>query len=124
MNKRAYLVFLIILVMPLVLAQEYPNYYDSYINDFAKIFSVGQTGELRAVLNELRMNTTAEAVVVTVNSVAPLDIRQYGVELATKWKIGKSDKDNGLLILYAAKENKIDGLAPESWIKYYDTYIS
>ncbi len=112
MNKKGILVlmaiFLFFLFAQLVACQEYPNYNDAYVNDFAKIFSVGETGELRAVLQDIRAQTTAEVVVVAVDSVAPLDVRQYGIELASKWKIGKADKSNGLLILYAVKENKID----------------
>ncbi|MEK6893538.1 MAG: TPM domain-containing protein [Nanoarchaeota archaeon] len=108
MNKKVIWVLMaVFLFAPLIAAQEFPNYQDAYVNDFAKILSVGETGELRAVLQQVREQTTAEVVVVTVDSISPLDVRQYGIELASKWKIGKADKSNGLLILYAVKEKKI-----------------
>jgi uncharacterized protein len=105
-------------------AQDYPAYQDAYVNDFANVFNAEQVSYLRSVLAVVRENTTAEVVVVTVSTVAPLEPSQYATELFTSWGIGKEKNDNGLLILYAKDEGKIwvttgygmEGLLPDSRI--------
>ena len=47
-------------------------------------------------------------------------LKKYVSNLHKNYKNGKISYKEYV----EAKENKIDGLAPESWIKYYDTYIS
>ncbi|MDI6704580.1 MAG: TPM domain-containing protein [bacterium] len=44
---------------------------------------------------------------MTVNTVSPLDINTYAVELYEDWGIGKKDKDNGVLVLLAMDERKV-----------------
>jgi uncharacterized protein len=124
--KSIYLTSIILLciLLPTVFATEFPNHYDDYVNDFAKIFSANQTAELRSMLNQVRADTTAEVVVVTVNNLSGYTAQEYTTKLATNWGIGKADKDNGLLILYALNENKIwvatgygiEGILPDSKI--------
>ncbi|MFH0956268.1 MAG: TPM domain-containing protein [Candidatus Aenigmatarchaeota archaeon] len=105
-------------------AQQFPDYQDDYVNDFAGIFTGEQASYLRSVLTQVRENTTAQVVIVTVDTVAPLEPSQYATELFTRWGIGKEDQDNGLLILYAKEEGKIwvttgygmEGLLPDSKI--------
>jgi len=110
--------------VPQAPAQEFPQRNDDYVNDFAGVFNQSDAGYLRSLLFALRENTTAEVVVVTVATVAPLEPSQYATELFTRWGIGKKEKDNGLLILYSKGENKIwvttgygmEGVLPDSRI--------
>jgi len=99
-----------------------PAHTDYYVNDFAEVFSQGQIDELTSLLYNLTQDTTAEVVVVTVNSLegtAPID---YATEIGQTWGVGKKDTDNGLVILYAKAENKIavatgyglEGILPDS----------
>jgi uncharacterized protein len=105
-------------------AQQFPDHVDDYVNDFAGIFTGEQASYLRSILSLTRENTTAQVVIVTVDTVAPLEPSQYATELFTKWGIGKDNEDNGLLILYAKEEGKIwvttgygmEGLLPDSRI--------
>ena len=121
--------FLLLLIIPFFLinisnanAQELPDFQDKYVNDFASLFSANETQQLRTLLSEVEQNTTAEVVVVTINTTSPLVPAQYRTELFNYWKIGKEDKDNGLLILYALNENRIEvetgygleGILPDS----------
>jgi len=120
MKKLLFLLILISLIS--VNAQEFPNYYDKYVNDFAHLFSDNQTNELRTVLNNVDKNTTAEVVVVTLQTTSPLTPSDYRTKLFNLWHIGKKDKDNGLLILYSVQENRIEvetgygleGILPDS----------
>lgn len=113
----------LLLVTP-TLAQDVPQWTDKYVNDFAGVFTQGQASDLRDLLYSLDMNTTAEATVLTINTVSPYDMSQYAQEVFDKWQIGKADKDNGLLILYAKQEDRIwvstgyglEGILPDSKI--------
>jgi len=100
----------------------FPAYTDLYVNDFANVLSAEQISQLRNYLSQLRSETTAEVVVVTVNSLdgyAPMD---YATNLGQAWGVGKKETDNGLVILYAKQENKIavatgyglEGILPDS----------
>ncbi len=105
-----------------VSAQTFPQWQDKYVNDFAGFLDQASIAQLRGMLSELEQNTTAEVVVVTVQTTAPLPRQQYRTELFNNWKIGKAANDNGLLVLYVADENKIEvevgygleGILPDS----------
>jgi len=102
----------------------FPAYKDLYVNDFAGVFSSEQVLQLRSTLSLLRSETTAEAVVVTVETLEGYDPITYATTLGQSWGVGKKDTDNGLVILYAKAENKIavvsgygiEGILPDSKI--------
>lgn len=114
------LVFLLLLLP--ALAQTFPQWADKYVNDFADVLSATQELELRTLLSSVEQNTTAELTVVTLNTTAPDTPSQYRTELFNYWKVGKADKDNGLLVLYAKQEHRIEvevgygleGILPDS----------
>ncbi|MBU3913064.1 MAG: TPM domain-containing protein, partial [Nanoarchaeota archaeon] len=115
------LLLVVILLSSFAIALEVPDYKDKYVNDFAGIFTSSQITSMRASLQELDYNTTAEVAVVTIADCGG-DYDGFAMKLAEKWKIGKADKDNGLLILYCQAENKItvktgyglEGILPDS----------
>jgi uncharacterized protein len=112
-------------------AQEFPKPV-GFVNDFAGVLDSSQAGELNALLTALEENTTAEVAVVTINSTAPLDTKAYAVGLLENWGIGKKGKDNGLLILLALQERRIEvetgygleGILPDSKVgRILDDYV-
>ena len=115
-------ILIILLIITNVNAQEFPNPYDDNVNDFAKIFNQDEISELKTILSKVEQNTTAEVVIVTIQTSRPLIPSQYRTELFNKWKIGNEEKDNGLLILYSLEENRIEvetgygleGILPDS----------
>jgi uncharacterized protein len=100
----------------------FPAYTDLYVNDFAGVLDANQTATLRNYLSQLKEQTTAEVVVVTVNSLDGLPAIDYATQLGQTWGVGKKGNDNGLVILYAKTENKIavatgyglEGILPDS----------
>lgn len=54
-----------------------------------------------SILNYIRRTSSAEAVAVVVDNIDPNDVDDFATELFMKWGLGKSDLDNGLLILIA-----------------------
>lgn len=52
-----------------------------------------------AIIKDIWDKTTAEFVAIVVKDLSGEDIDSYAHRLSEKWGIGKSDKDNGLLLL-------------------------
>ena len=116
---------LILFSVHIASAVDIPSYTDKYVNDFASVFSSEQTAELRGLFASVDQDTTAEMVVVTDSECASKGGQsQYAIDLMNSWKVGKADKNNGLLILYCLQENKIwvssgyglEGILPDSKI--------
>ncbi|MDE6206994.1 MAG: TPM domain-containing protein, partial [Muribaculaceae bacterium] len=84
---------------------EIPNVHLSdstrYVSNPDGILSQATVVRADSILNYIRRATTAEAVAVVVDNIEPDDIDEFATELFTRWGLGKSDLDNGLLILVA-----------------------
>jgi len=103
-------------------AQEtvYPEKPRGYVNDFADI--IDNDGQLEAKLDYYEKQTSNEISVVTVASIGDVSAEEYAVILFSKWKIGKQDKDNGILLLVALEEKVVrievgyglEGAVPDS----------
>jgi uncharacterized protein len=92
------------------------------VNDFANVLDRESEAELERLSRTLQ-NATADVVVVaTVPTIEPYaDIREYAVELFENQGrgIGERGKDNGLLVLLALKERRVQievGYDLEQWI--------
>ena len=55
----------------------------------------------------LAADTTAQLVVLTVDSTDGEDISDYAVEVGRKWGIGSKDKNNGVLIVLSVSDRKV-----------------
>lgn len=84
-----------------------PNY-SGYVNDFADAIDANTTQKLEGLCRALEKKTSAELAIAVVKSVAPLDPKTYAVKLFEKWKIGKKGKDNGILVLLAMEERRVE----------------
>lgn len=71
-----------------------------FVSDPAHYMSDEARAKANARLCELRDSTTAEVAVVILPSIGDADIFNFSQQLATKWGIGKADKDNGMLVLF------------------------
>lgn len=78
-----------------------------YVNDTAGVMSGETKAGLESLLSHIEEKTTAEMVVLTVKTTAPLTIEQYAVEVYKEWGIGKKGKDNGVLLLVAVDDRKV-----------------
>lgn len=104
MKKLLFLLIILLLVTPVLAV---PNYSDKYVNDYANILTPSESSDIRNLFYNIDQTTTAEMTILTVDTVAPMAMSQYAQEVFDLWEIGKADKDNGLLMLYAKQENKI-----------------
>lgn len=114
--RRAMLALLtMLLVLPLstALAQSaYPERGDRFINDNAHLLSDEDRLAIRARQQSLLATRGVELVVVTIDSVGDYDVPEQTIEaFATKlfntWGIGDRDRDDGVLLLVAAKDRRV-----------------
>ena len=67
-----------------------------YVNDYAGVFSDAWKEELCKAGEQLYDDTTAQLVVLTVDTTDGEDISDYAVETGRKWGIGSKKKNNGV----------------------------
>src|SRR3989338_7405802 len=89
-----------------VIAVNYPSP-TGFVNDFGNLYSPEFKIQLESDLISFEKQTGSEISVATIKSLEGMDIESYAVGLFEKWKIGKKDKDNGLLLLIAKEDRKI-----------------
>lgn len=97
--------FLIVFAYP-ALALDLPKATGAYVNDFANLLSVQDRASLEDFLRKYEQETTNEIVVVITPSLQGADAFTYSQALFTQWKIGKADKNNGVLFLVGPKEGQ------------------
>jgi uncharacterized protein len=77
-----------------------------YVADYAGVINDIEENSLNGVLQELEQTTSAQYIVLTIQSTKGMPIEQYAIELAEGWKLGQKGKDNGLLFVLAAKDRR------------------
>ena len=78
-----------------------------YINDFANVISEEDENEILSRGVALNKKTTAQVVVVTVESLDGYTPADYAVGLGDEWGVGDKEKDNGIVILLSTEEREI-----------------
>lgn len=77
-----------------------------YVVDLAGVIDSNARARLNAMLKDLETKTTAQVVVLTLNSLEGEPIETFTHQTAVKWGIGRKGKDNGVLITVAVKDRK------------------
>jgi len=75
--------------------------------DNAEILSSGARERIATALKAHEDKTTNQIAVLTIPTLGEDNIEQYAVRVFETWKLGKKDKDNGLLLVIVPKERKI-----------------
>ena len=75
-----------------------------YVADYAGVLSQQTTEHIISQNITLVENTGAQIVVATVDFIGGDDIDDYAYRMFNEWKIGSSDKNNGVLILLVIGE--------------------
>lgn len=107
--------FLILLVCALVRSaamtiDEVPNVHvanrTQYVSNPSGVLSQEAVSRLNAEIGSLWHDTSVELVVVAVDQVdSSMTPEEFATKLFEKWGIGKSDKDNGVLLLLSPGDN-------------------
>ncbi|MDX2254248.1 MAG: TPM domain-containing protein [Pseudanabaenaceae cyanobacterium bins.39] len=80
-----------------------------WISDVAKVLSDEGAAKINTRINRLEARNGSEIAVVTVPDLLPLkNSKAYATELFNTWGIGKRAVNNGVLILLAVQERRIE----------------
>ena len=109
MKYKIYNILFIFLLFPFhAFAERYspeslknPNIADrtQYVADPASLVSHGAISSANAALWNLRQKTGVEVAIVVVPNTGDFTAEDFATKLFDDWKIGKRDKDNGVLVL-------------------------
>lgn len=80
---------------------------DFFVNDFANVIDDDVENELQSIGASLYKQTTAQVVVVTVNSLDGYDVNEYALELGREWGVGSEENDNGVVLLLSVNDRKV-----------------
>ena len=103
---KKFLIFIFVFVTVNIFALQVPKL-KGRINDYANILSSREEAELEKMLLQTEKQTSAEFVLLTVRSLEGESIESFSMDVAEKWKIGKNNRDNGVIVLVSMKERKI-----------------
>lgn len=82
-------------------SQEIPSFQGNFLN-LTKEKIDG--GPIVAAIEDLRLNNKVDFAVLVVDSTKPMEIEQYSIKVAEKWKIGREKTDNGAILIVAIKD--------------------
>ena len=80
---------------------------DFFVNDFADVIDKETEEELQMIGESLYKQTTAQVVVVTVESLDGYDVEEYALELGREWGVGSEENDNGVVLLLSESDRKV-----------------
>jgi len=78
------------------------------VYDYANLLSGSQKSALESKLIRYADSTSTQIVVAIIGTSNGEDLALLGAKWGQKWGIGQADKDNGILILLAKDDRKID----------------
>lgn len=112
--------------------EQYPAATDKFfVNDFAGVMTEADINTVYTAGAALDEATTAQAVIVTVDSLDGKAPSDYALELGREWGVGDKDKDNGVVVLLSEGDREIyiavgyglEGALPDSKTgRIIDTY--
>lgn len=77
------------------------------VNDNANILTSRQESELEQLLRNTMKATSAEIALLTVTDLSGMTIEDYSMRVVENWKLGKKDRDNGMLLLVSINDRKV-----------------
>lgn len=78
------------------------------VNDLAHVLTPDQVQQLEDKLVAYDKTTSTQIAIVTLESIGVYEPAEYGTALFKKWKIGNEGKNNGVLVLAAIKDRKVN----------------
>ncbi|MFA5397982.1 MAG: TPM domain-containing protein, partial [Methanogenium sp.] len=90
----------------LVYSLDVPEYHN-WVNDYANVIDDDVESVLNNTIAEFEEKTSSEITVVTINSLDGENLEDFSMKIADNWKVGKEDKDNGIMLLFAIAEKRV-----------------
>lgn len=77
------------------------------VNDRAGLLSPDQRAHIEARLAAYENKTGHQLVLLTIPSLEGDPIRDYGMRVAEAWKLGRKDRDDGVLMIVASQDREV-----------------
>jgi uncharacterized protein len=110
--SRVYACLLVLLFVPIaVAAQPLPPELTRPVNDFANVIDAASEAEIERRILELKRASGDVVIVAAIDTFQPYaDLREYAVKMFENRGrgIGDSGKDNGLLVVVAVKDRRVE----------------
>lgn len=104
----AIVVLLVMILSLTAFAIDLPQPTNSFfVNDFANVINSDDENELLNIGADLYNQTTAQVVLVTVNSLDGYDVSEYALELGREWGVGSENADNGVVLLLSVSDRQV-----------------
>jgi len=95
------------------------------VTDLTGTLHTNEIEHITSKLESLEKIKGSQLVVVIIPSTKEETIEQYGIRLAEKWKIGRGEIDDGVLLIVAKKDRKVrievayglEGAIPDAYAK-------
>jgi uncharacterized protein len=111
MKKTVIIAISLLLVLPLwSSAQEklpVPSAPQSWVNDYAGVFSSAESNALEQKLNEFEYRTSTQIFVVTLDDNGGYSASDLSQRIGEQWGVGQQGIDNGLLMLMDMQDNDV-----------------
>ena len=98
---------LFLLIPFTVFAYQNPGTPTGFVNDFAGMLTAEQKQSLETKIGNFEKDTSNELSVVTIPNLDGDTIENFAVKLFEDWRIGKSKKDNGVLLLISRDDRQM-----------------
>ncbi len=100
-------IFFTLLICSVNAQRSVPPHEGVWVHDEAGILSAQGKAQLEAILKAHRDSTSTQIAVYLIPSLEGDDIDSYAFRVAEEWKLGKENKDNGVLFLLALQEKQM-----------------
>ncbi|MCJ8146098.1 TPM domain-containing protein [Acinetobacter sp. A3.8] len=90
-----------------IVQRELPAQLNAPIIDQSNVLSSAENAQLTQKIQNIYQQGKAQVGIVIVPSTGQEDIFQYGMRVADEWKLGSAERDNGLLIVVALNDRRI-----------------
>ncbi|MBI3949146.1 MAG: TPM domain-containing protein [Acidobacteria bacterium] len=80
---------------------------NTWVTDLPGMLGPETVQQLNSLIGELERERTAEMAVVIIHSLDGRSIDEFALDLGRRWGIGKRDKNNGLLFLWAVNDRRV-----------------
>jgi uncharacterized protein len=84
-----------------------PTAPQSWVNDYAGVFSSAEASALERKLNEFEYRSSTQIFIVTLDDNGGYSASDLGPRIGEQWGVGQQGKDNGLLVLMDMQDNDV-----------------
>ncbi|MBI1768648.1 MAG: YgcG family protein [Bacteroidetes bacterium] len=99
--------FCLLLTIPLSAQKAVPELWGQRVHDEAHVLQQATVDQLEKNLKAYEDSTSNQIAILIIQSLGGDVIENYSIRVVEKWKLGKKEKDNGVLLLIAVDDHKM-----------------